>query len=306
MILPSFVVVGAPRCGTTSLHYYLRQHPQVCMSTIKEPNFFLFGADGAALVAEPAIIRKSVRKLADYAALFRPTSATAAVGEASPLYLYAEMAASRILAVCGAIRIVCLLRRPAERAWSHFVYAFPDVAPGERRTVFAEMVDAEMRAGPGYEPYRTATHLVRLGRYADQVRRYQDTFGADNVLAMLSDDLAGDRAGSLARIAGFVGVDDSFAFDTDRTYNTSVALAGSNRGVAGLVRRATPSIKRLLPPRLAGRLAEARMTWAGASSSPGPPPAIDPAVDRRITEWCADDVAELATLIGRDLSAWTP
>jgi hypothetical protein len=62
-------------------------------------------------------------------------------------------------------------------------------------------------------------------------------------------------------------------------------------------------MKAVLPNRLAGRLAEVRMGRASAASGE-PAPSMDPDVARRIADWCADDVAELATLIGRDLAAW--
>jgi hypothetical protein len=301
VILPSFVIAGAPRCGTTSLHYYLRQHPQICMSAIKEPNVFLFGADGHPHIAEAPIIRKSIQKLAEYSALFRPTEATKAIGEASPLYLYTEPTPARLLAVCGVVQVLCVLRRPADRAWSHFVYA-TDEAPEDRDRVFAELVDAEVRAGPRYEPYRTRTHLVRLGRYADQVRRYQETFGAENVHVFLMDDLQTDRAGSLARMCEAIGVDPTFAFDLSQRYNPA-GIAGSNPVLRRVVRKVTPTLKAVLPNRVAGRLAAARMTRA-SSASREPSPDIDPDVDRRITEWCADDVDQLAALIGRDLFSW--
>ncbi|MCU1372978.1 MAG: sulfotransferase [Actinomycetia bacterium] len=301
VILPSFVIAGAPRCGTTSLHYYLRQHPQICMSTIKEPNVFLFGPDGRPHIAEAPIIRKSVKKLADYAALFRPTAMTSAIGEASPLYLYTHPTPAQMLAVCGVIQVLCVLRRPADRAWSHFLYAFPDVPADDRARVFAGYVDAELAGGPVYEPYRTPTHLVRLGRYGEQVRRYQETFGAEHVQVLLTEDLAADRAGALGAICRHVGVDDGFTFDLSQRYNPS-SSATMNPVLRRVVRRVAPTLKAVLPPRVAGRLGDLRMGRADATNEPAPP--IDPEVARRIADWCAEDVDELAGLIGRDLSAW--
>lgn len=303
MILPSFVVAGAPRCGTTSLHYYLRQHPQVCMTAIKEPNFFLFGKDGGPLIAEEPIIRKSVRKLTEYAALFRPGPGTQATGDVSPLYLYTRETAAQIAAICGVIQVVCVLRRPAERAWSHFLHAMPDVPAGERDEVFASLVDAEMRAGPGYEPYRTRTHLLRLGRYDEQLERYQSVFGVDNVLVVLTEDLADEPKSTLASVCSFIGVDPTHEFELDQRYNTTGA--GTPTGwsiVRRVVRRVQPALKAALPPRLAGRLAEVRASRFDAGLGPTPP--LDPSTAARIAEWCADDVAALSTRIGRDLSAW--
>jgi hypothetical protein len=304
LTLPSFLIAGAPRCGTTSLHYYLRQHAQICMSAIKEPNFFLFGANGEPLIDEQPIIRKSVRKLADYTALFRPTDDTRAIGEASPLYLYTRPAAERIAAVCGVVRIICVLRRPAERAWSHFLHAFADVPEEVRTARFTELVDLEMQGGPQYEPYRTPTHLVRLGRYAEQLRHYHDTFGEENVLVLLYDDLAERPEAALRNVCEFIEVDPSFEFTLEHRYNTSGAPAVSRIPVLRrALRRAQPRIKAMLPPRLAGRLAEVRVLRSDGGLAPAPP--LEDGVANRIADWCKNDVRELGQLLGRDLDDWT-
>jgi hypothetical protein len=298
--LPTFLVVGAPRCGTTSLHYYLRQHRQIAMSLIKEPNFFLFGPSGEPLIEEPPILTKSVRGLEEYEALFKPTAATAAVGEASPLYLYTRETPGRILDVCGTIKIICVLRRPAERAWSHFVYAFADLPEAQRAERFAELVDAEIAGGPGYAPYRTATHLVRVGRYAEQVRRYQDAFGADNVLALLTEDLDDARDEALRRVLTLVGADPDEPLELEVRYNLSGVPAPT--GARRVLRKAAPWVKRVLPASVAGRIAAARVSRSDAGAAPAPP--LDPEVAQRIVDWCRGDVDELAGLIGRDLDDW--
>jgi hypothetical protein len=285
------------------LHYYLRQHAEVCMSAIKEPNFFLFDANGEPFIREQPIIRKSVRKQSEYEALFRPTSATRAIGDASPLYLSTRPAAERILAVCGAIRIICVLRRPAERAWSHFLHAFADVPADERTQRFAALVDAEMSREPSYEPYRTPTHLVRLGRYAEQIRHYRRVFGDENVLVLLTDDLSDKPAAVLAGVCAFIGVDPTFEFTLEHRYNTSGAPpAGRMPVLRRAVRRVQPTLKAMLPPRLAGRLAEAKVLRSDTGL--GPPPPLDDAIASRIADWCKDDVKELGQLIGRDLDDW--
>ena len=273
------------------------------MSAIKEPNFFLFGANGESLINEQPIIRKSVRKLSEYTALFRPTSATRAVGEASPLYLYTRPAAQRIVAVCGLVRIICVLRRPAERAWSHYLHAFADVPNDERMTRFTELVDAEMQGSTDYEPYRTPTHLVRLGRYADQLRHYHETFGEENVLVLLHEDLANRPEDALRSVCEFIDADPSFEFTLEHRYNTSGAPAMSRIPVLRrALRRAQPRIKAMLPPRLAGRLAEVRVLRSDGGLAPPPP--LEDAVAGRIADWCKTDVRDLGQLLGRYLDDW--
>ena len=305
MTLPNFVVAGAPRCGTTSLHYYLRKHPQVCMSTIKEPNFFLFDEQGRPFVAEEPIIRKSVRTQADYEALFRPSPGTSATGDVSPLYLHTPESPGRIRDVCGTdTRIVALVRRPAARAWSHFLHAMSEVPADRRDEAFAELVDAELAGAAGDGPYRTRTHLVRLGLYDEQVARYQETFGAERVLVLLMEELDGDTPGTLASICSFLGVDAAVDLGAEQRYNTTGAGTPTGWSAAKKVlRRVQPALKAALPPRVVARLAEVRASRLDAGAGAAPP--VPPDVARRIADWCADDVESLGRRIGRDLSAWT-
>src|SRR3569623_1714877 len=102
---------------------------------------------------------------------------------------------------------LCLVRSAAERAWSHFLHAFPEHTGNEATEAFAGLVRAEMARGPNRDPYRTRTHLVTVGLYAEQVQHYRELFGDDRVLVMLTEDLESDAAGTLARAVDFIGVD---------------------------------------------------------------------------------------------------
>jgi hypothetical protein len=127
--LPNFFILGAARCGTTSLHYYLAEHPDVSMSSIKEPNYFLFRQTPAGPVPciadDRRLIAKSVAETDRYERLF-PVKA-AAVGEASPLYLYTKETPALIRAAVPDARLIAIVREPVERAWSHFVYVNDDL-----------------------------------------------------------------------------------------------------------------------------------------------------------------------------------
>ena len=304
MSLPTFLVVGAPRCGTTSLHYYLQQHPQICMSSIKEPNFFLFDEDGESSIAEPAIIRKSVRALPEYTQLFRRGPEHRAVGEVSPLYLSVAEAPQRILDVCGSIPSIALVRSPADRAWSHFLHAFPEHSADAATAAFAEMVRAEMAGGHEDDaPYRTRTHLVRVGLYASQVERYRATFGEDRLMVLLMDDLETATDATLAHICRFIGVDAGHRFEATKKFNLSGARPTGVRGaLRGAIRRVQPGLKAILPPSIAGRLARVRVALDDRTTT-GPAP-IDPGLRTEINEWCRADIERLATMIDRDLSGW--
>ena len=95
--LPTFLVIGAARSGTTALYLYLRQHPNVFMAQGKETNFFAFEGEALDFRGPGAeFVNNSVATFDEYQRLFADAPEAAAIGEASPLYLYAPRAAERI------------------------------------------------------------------------------------------------------------------------------------------------------------------------------------------------------------------
>ena len=297
MTMPNFLVLGAARSGTTSLHYYLQQHPRICMSTTKEPNFFLFdhrAPDRPPLIApDRRLLAKSVRDPERYSRLFRVGPEHEAVGEASPLYLYTAETPALVRHVLGdEVRLIAVLREPVSRAYSHFLHVYR----GRREDVlagFAAAVGAEM--GEGYSPYRTGTHFLRLGRYGEQLARYREVFPASALHVLFQGELASDPQAGLRDIFGFLGV-DQHDVDTSVQYNPSGVVDGAGeRRLRGVVRRVQPWAKRVLPPRVVARLAEAR-----ARSEPvaAPPPLPDD-LRARLHDYYASDTAALQELLGR-------
>jgi hypothetical protein len=281
--LPNFLILGAARCGTTSLHYYLAEHPDVCMSSIKEPNYFLFDETGRPCIDDRRIVAKSVPDRARYEKLFAQPAA--AVGEASPLYLYNRETPALIRKVAPDARLIAIVREPVERTWSHFVYVNDDLAD---RTVPAFRDAVERELGLPYEPYRTGTHFVRLSAYAEQLDRYRGVFSPEQLLVVGYDDLIGTTSQTLAKICAFLGIDETFAFDTSVQYNPS---SGEQSWVARLdrvVRPAFPYLKRALPATVSGRLARGRARLRATSRRDGPPP-IPEDLRARLDEHFASD-----------------
>ena len=292
MTLPNFLILGAARCGTTSLHYYLAEHPDVCMSSIKEPNFFLFDDTGRPCIDDRRIVAKSVPDRARYEKLF--ATPAAAIGEASPLYLYNQETPGLIRAAIPDARLIAIAREPVERTWSHFVYVNDDLGDG---TVDAFRPAVERELGLGYEPYRTGTHFVRLSAYAAQLDRYRQVFPAEQLLVIGYDDLIRRTPETLAQICRFLGIDDTFAFDTSVQYNPS---SGEQSWVARLdriVRPTFPYLKRALPAAATGRLARSRAKLRAASRSDAAPP-IPPDLRATLDEHFAADRQWLAREAG--------
>ena len=140
--MPDFLVIGAPKAGTTALHAALARHPGLYMSPVKEPKFFLSdgppptkGGPGDALTYREHIWRRP-----DYEALFDPAPAGTLRGESTPLYLYDRAAVRRIRAALPDARLIVIVRDPVERAHSNWTHLWsaglePDrqLRPGLRR-----------------------------------------------------------------------------------------------------------------------------------------------------------------------------
>jgi hypothetical protein len=110
--LPNFLIVGVPKAGTTSLYYWLKQHPEVFMSPIKEPHFFSQIGN-----------EDHITKWEDYIKLFIGANDYKAVGEASTSYFhFYKKSIPLIKQYLGDIKILVILRNPIERAWSHYLF----------------------------------------------------------------------------------------------------------------------------------------------------------------------------------------
>lgn len=302
MPLPTFVVAGTVRGATTSLHYYLEQHPSIGMSAIKEPNFFLFADDGRPYVTDRSIITKSVSTRSDYEALFDAVASRPVRGDASPLYLYTKETPERIPAVVPDAKAVAILREPVSRAWSHFLHLYRgDAAAATDR--FRAAIEPELAQADVYTPYEAGHHFLRIGRYADQVERYLKAIGAERVLAVDYRDVQRDPAAVLRRVCGFLDVDADYPFDVHTVYNTSGVVRNALIGrMQMIVGKAQPYAKRALPPSVVRRAGRARARFEGRTFEQATPLPGD--LVGRLREWYADDIVRLEALLDRDLSHW--
>src|SRR5919106_4688265 len=106
---PDFFIVGAPKCGTTSLASYLDAHPQIFMSPVKEPKYFFFDA--------PEL--RVIDRLESYQRLFARAEPDQLCGEASTAYLFSKAAVPAILEANPAAKIIAMVRNPLEMVVSY-------------------------------------------------------------------------------------------------------------------------------------------------------------------------------------------
>jgi hypothetical protein len=219
---PNFFLVGAAKAGTTALHQFLRRHPEIYMSPIKEPNFFsqlnmrrdLFTRNYRNSIDFDLerYFRKSYLKkihIADvqtwdnYIQLFREVSNESAIGEASNSYLFCPSAPSEIAQRISDPKILVILRNPIERAWSHYLM--------NRRlgySVSHNFIEEFNRDSNDFPKGWGITHNYRdLGMYSPQLERYFSCFPSNRLKIIMYEEYNKNPKLALRSIFSFLGVD---------------------------------------------------------------------------------------------------
>jgi hypothetical protein len=297
LIRPNFFIVGAPRCGTTALYRYLRQHPQVFMPDQKEPHYFNLDMHSAS----------AIRDESAYLKLFSGAEGKLRVGEASVYYLSSKRAAFEIKRFSPEARIIIMLRNPADVMYAmHYLNVVAWVEDTEN--FLQALLLEEARKSGNYLPHwlRGEAYKVfyrELVNFPQQVQRYFDAFGRKNVHVIVYDDFKRDTEAAFQQTCKFLGI------TTDVPMEYPIVEANPSfrsRKLAGFLRRppgALRTLARVLMPRRIGSYLVGRLWTWNSTRSPRPPLPAD--VRRRLTEELAPEIKELSDLLERDLSAWT-
>jgi len=293
---PTFIVIGAGRSGTTSLHDYLAQHPQVFMCAEKSPNYFVSGDplpewEGPRL---RAMARQWVSDADEYTALFSAAGAATARGDVSPVYLQSLNAPGRIKAQYPDVKLVAILREPVDRAYAHYLGRCRDGL--ESRATFADVVTEEL-GRPLPETVAFGSYLG-CGRYHHFLQPYYDLFPREQIRVFLFEDLTRNARALMRDLFEFLGVDDGF--EPDMTLR---------KGQTGVVRH--PVARLLWTRSVAVRTAIRPWLPRALRDLAGPivlrdlqRPPLDPGIKARLRPLFAEDIHRLQALIGRDLSHW--
>jgi hypothetical protein len=290
--MPNFLIVGAAKSGTTSLYEYLRQHPAVFMPKWKELSFFIGDHFGPL---------HKVKKPEYYGKVFDKVQNESAVGEASTSYLYDESAPKKIKEGLGFINIIIILRNPVEMSYS--LYNHQVRKEGETLKTFEAALEAEedrkrdLTFRKKCYGWHANYYYHHRGLYFEQVKRYLDTFGKDNVLILLFDELVKGPVKAAQKVFRFLGVDDSFVPQVE-VHNPAGQILNIPRfwEDAGLFQKTASFVFSKNPirkiPHLLRNIGRRR------------PKPIDAETARRLKERFYDDICSLEQLIGKDLSAW--
>lgn len=306
LTVPDFFVLGAAKSGTTSLHRYLEQHPDVCMPRRKESWFFSSNFSGAGLDHEVNTIAGMVTDIRSYARLYNGCRSGQLLGEASPSCLYTHRATiANIRAIysdeeaLARLRYIIILRNPVERTWAqyrtHQAWLHEDLSL--RQAVDSATVSKRLsqNLNPFYD-------YIGFGRYADQVAAYFTAFGKDRVRVVLFEDLRDDPAALCRDLFSFLGIDEQY-----RPPNLAPRNAGLGEPHAAWFTRLVRSsgglksaCLRVVPERARKEL----KGWLIRKGSRAPSSRLDDETRAFLAPFFADDIARLEGMISRDLGHW--
>lgn len=311
--LPNFFVVGTGKAGTTSLYHYLRQHPQIYMSPVKEPCYFASEIRVENLTRPyhrhirrlsrslPALLNDGkpvgssgwlVSEWENYLRLFQNVEAETAVGEASAAYLWSETAAGNIASCMPDARIIMLLRDPSQRAFSQYLH---QLAVGLTHSTFRQHIEKCLRNHD--QKIGVCYPLLEVGLYHQQVKRYLERFPGNNIRIYWYEEAWRQPHRLLADLFEFLEVDSAFCPDTSRK---SLERKSPRSAVVNY------AVKQF---DIAHRLNELIPSWTRPAIRKllfqrGRTLTMYPRDRQYLIDYYREDITKLASLLDRDLSAW--
>ena len=307
--MPNFLIIGAAKCGTTAMWHYLKQHPGIYMTPTKHTRFFAFDVEEPDFIGPPPKKRGPAAKnskvpyaitdVEAYHALFDGVTSETAVGEASHSYLYQPQAAQRIRNYAPGMKLIAILRNPAERAFSHYRQMVRDgrePIPDFTQALKQERARVRDHWWPDF-------HYVQIGLYHKQLQRYFELFPQNQIKIYLYEDLNSNPSGVLQDAFRFLGVENTFIPEATARYNASgIPKNKSLHLILQKLRRVRPAVRRMVSEaqyqrllRLGSNLHNRNLATSRLSSE----------VRRRVIEdYFREDVLNLQRLLQRDLSHW--
>ncbi len=294
MTVPDFFIVGAPRCGTTAWHHYLKQHPQIYMPEKKDSHHF----DSGLNYKNPFLDRDV------YLALFDNVKGQKRIGEASCWYLYSNKAPHKIKRFNPGARIIIMLRNPVDMIYS--LHNKLLMTGDENISDFRLALEAEprrkqeLKLPDGTYPLCPWFYLEH-GKYTAYVQKYQEVFGPDKVHLVIYDDLLDDIGSAYRKTLEFLEVEPDFLppgfnkinrHEEARIQWLQRLLSRPPQPLLGL--------RRLLVPGgfPAGRILRRANIKRTRRKT------MDPGLRKSLHKEFARDVERLSGLLGRDLTHW--
>lgn len=293
--MPTFIILGASKSGTSSLYHYLAQHPDVFMSDVKEPNYFAL-AEAELVLAGPGDkewYERSMTSLKEYKALFDKVQGESAIGEASPTYLHSRRAPRTMYRHVPDANLIVILRDPADRAYSHYCHF---TRTGQETKSFREALQREperLEEGWFWPRY------VEAGRYYQQLTRYLEYFSWENIKVFLFRDFTRKTEEVYEEILDFLGVNATFQPDLSVRHNAS----GKPRSwIVDYLLSGKNTVAQALKPLFGERVRNLVVRLRNLNRRR--PEEMTSDERRFVIEALREDIEQLEDLLDRDLSTW--
>ena len=303
MALPDFLVIGAPKAGSTALHAALAQHPQVFLPTPKETKHFLTAGvppsctsqrgPGDAHSAQEWIWRRD-----EYERLFDGAPEGTVRGESTPFYLWDRVSQRRIHSSIPGVKLIAVLRDPVDRAYSNWTHLWADGLEPEPDFLTACRLEPE-RIARGYAPF---WRYVELGRYGEQLAHLFELFPREQVYVLRYKQLIDKPADALDSVAAFLGIDPGVV---SAIPGSNVSHWARNSPRDRVLRRAIRGgawAGSFVRPQAWRRASEPLLSALHRPGAERPPLAVE--ARRELVAGFADDIAALERLLGWDLQDW--
>lgn len=299
---PDFLILGAPKAGTTALHAALSQHPQIFASTPKEPKYWLcddapppaYNGPGDKHSQQEWIWRRDA-----YEAVFAGAEPGQLRGESTPFYLWSRGAHRRIGEALPGVKLISVVRDPIDRAYSNWMHLWSDGLEPEADFVRAFGLQ-DQRVAAGWAPF---WRYRDLGRYGEQFTHLFQHVDPKQNLILRYRDIIDEPVTTLNRACEFLGIDvgliDTIPRDNARHY----VQPGWRSDLFGPVVRTGAALGQFAPPQLWRR---ASVPLIGLLSGPGASHRPHLTADQRaeLIPAFEDDIKAFARLIGQDFDDW--
>jgi len=291
--LPNFFILGAPKCGTTSVANWLADHPQVFMSPVKEPNYFCTDF--------PRATSSSCGNLREYISLFRGGGGSPIIGEASVWYLFSSIAVLNIEAFRPEPKYLVLLRNPIELAQALHRQLYYTLDEDVQDFESAWSMQAERLIGKHLPPHCRMPQSLQYGAVCSlgtQLKRLLNAVPRHRVKTLILEDIKRDPRQEWLALQDFLGLEDDA-----RQFFPAHNIAKRPRSAA--LRKARVLVGRKLRDRFGSLggfgLLRKLDVW---NTRPMPQEPLTAAFRLELANFFDEEIGVLESLLERDLTCW--
>jgi hypothetical protein len=294
---PSFIVIGAGKCGTTSVYNYLDAHPNVFVSRVKETKFFAVmgrNIEECKFTHGDHVFQNYINNRSEYFELFEDAVKYTVSGEVSPQYLASPTAALHIKDELPDTKIIAILRDPVARAFSSYRFRYSNGwEESDFHSAFMDDVKGNRNQWVGGRVYH-------IGLYARHLKKYFDTFDRSNIHVCFYEDMVKSNQKFMNEIYEFLGVRSLDTEFSEEKFNvTRPKYYPKNKYGSCLRRLALQFVNRLLKAQERRPVIKCALKPFFTNSS-----SLSPKLREQLVSYYLDDICELEQMLDMDLSKW--